>query len=257
MAEVGAPLTLIPIVMVGVQLFLCWLLFFYTAGALRESVLKVNGSHIRPWWIHHHYWAMATCVLMLSLPVDSPAFVRAITLFMWWAMMQAVVIVLQNRYQRRRMYTRIALGKNSAMDVVSGESSGTHGQLLLLYPMLFGMQLLQVYIGWEMMTYTAWALLTPEGFLDPEQKESDLWGSRGVALAGIMMMWMAVKNFQNTVATIVGKRASREKETMRITALKSRQTPKSISSPSAVAVGVGVGVGNGGGGGVVDGKKEE
>lgn len=31
------------------QLFLCWLIYFYTASALRESVLKVNGSHIRPW----------------------------------------------------------------------------------------------------------------------------------------------------------------------------------------------------------------
>lgn len=44
------------------------------------------------------------------------------------------------RYQRRRMYTRIALGKNSAMDVVSGEASGSRGQLLLLYPLLFGEQ---------------------------------------------------------------------------------------------------------------------
>jgi hypothetical protein len=34
---------------VGCQLFLCWLLYFYTASAMRESVLKVNGSHIRPW----------------------------------------------------------------------------------------------------------------------------------------------------------------------------------------------------------------
>lgn len=221
-AEANAPLTLMPVVMVGVQFFLCWLLFFYTAAALRESVLKVNGSHIRPWWIHHHYWAMATCVLMLSLPVDSPAFVRAITLFLWWAFMQGIVIVIQNRYQRRRMYTRIALGKNSAMDVVSGETSGSHGQLLLLYPMLFGMQGLQAYIGWEMTMHTAWALMSPEGFLDPEQKESDLWGSRGVAVAGLCMMYMAFKNFTNTVATIVGKRASREKAVSRITALRSR-----------------------------------
>jgi hypothetical protein len=51
---------------------------------------------------------------------------------------QALVMLVQNRYQRRRMYTRIALGKNSAMDVVSGESSGMGGQLLLLYPLLFG-----------------------------------------------------------------------------------------------------------------------
>jgi hypothetical protein len=77
---------------------------------------------------------------MLSLPVDSPSFVGAIEMFMTWAMLQAVVIICQNRYQRRRMYTRIALGKNSALDVVSGEASGSHGQLLLLYPMLFGMQ---------------------------------------------------------------------------------------------------------------------
>jgi len=222
MAEVQAPLTLLPVVMVGIQLFLCWLLFFYTASALRESVLKINGSHIRPWWIHHHYWAMGTCVLMLSLPVDSPSFVRAITIFLWWAMMQALVIVLQNRYQRRRMYTRIALGKDSAMDVVAGESSATQGQLLLLYPVLFAMQALQAYIGWEMMTKTYWALLSAEGFLDPENKESDLWGSRGVALAGIMMAVMALRNFVNTVATILRKRTSNEKAMSKITALKSR-----------------------------------
>jgi len=120
------------------------------------------------------------------------------------------------------MYTRIALGKNSAMDVVSGETSGTHGQLLLLYPILFGMQGLQAYIGWEMLTHTAWALLSSEGFLDPERKDSDLWGSRGVALAGVIMMYMAVRNFQSTVATIVGKQASRVKAVTRIAALRSR-----------------------------------
>lgn len=222
MAEVSAPLTLLPIVMVGAQFFLCWLLYFYTAAALRESVLMVNGSHIRPWWIHHHYWAGATCVLMLSLPVDSPAFVRALTLFLWWAMMQSFVIVLQNRYQRRRMYTRVALGRNSAMDVVSGESSGAYGQLLVLYPILFAMQGLQCYIGADMVANTYWALLSTEGFLDPENKESDLWGSRGVALAGLMMIYMAFRNFVNTVATIVGKRASSEKTVSRIRALKGR-----------------------------------
>ena len=42
------------------------------------------------------------------------------------------------------MYTRIALGKSGAMDVVCGETSGAHGQLLLLYPMLFTLQGLQV-----------------------------------------------------------------------------------------------------------------
>ncbi len=56
-------------------------------------------------------------------------------------------MMVQNRYQRRRMYTRIALGKNRAMDVVSGETSGGSGQLLILYPMLFALQGLQCWIG--------------------------------------------------------------------------------------------------------------
>jgi hypothetical protein len=252
LSEAAATVTLLPMVMVGVQFFLCWLLFFYTAAALRESVLKVNGSHIRPWWIHHHYWSMAMCVLMLSLPVDSPAFVQAITLFLWWAMMQSVVIVLQNRYQRRRMYTRIALGKNSAMDVVSGETSGAHGQLLLLYPILFAMQGLQAYIGWEMLTYTAWALLSPEGFLNLEDKDSDLWGSRGVALAGLLMMFMAARNFINTVATIAGKRASREKAVTRITALRARSVGQRSrsTSPNSLLPGARGNASGGGSGGV-------
>ena len=57
------------------------------------------------------------------------------------------MMILQNHYQRRRMYTRIALGKNRAMDVVSGESSGGTGQLVVLYPLLFGLQGFQCMIG--------------------------------------------------------------------------------------------------------------
>ena len=29
-------------------------------------------------WIHHHYFSICTCMLMLSLPVDSPSFFRAV-----------------------------------------------------------------------------------------------------------------------------------------------------------------------------------
>ena len=56
-------------------------------------------------------------------------------------------MMMQNRYQRRRMYTRIAMGKNRAMDVVSGESSGVAGQVLIIYPMLLALQASQFFIG--------------------------------------------------------------------------------------------------------------
>lgn len=41
--------------------------------ALRESVLLVNGSHIRSWWISHHIWSAAGSLLMLALPISSPS----------------------------------------------------------------------------------------------------------------------------------------------------------------------------------------
>jgi hypothetical protein len=86
-------------------------------------------------------------MIMLSLPVDSPSVAHSVQTFLWWAILQGAVILMQNRYQRRRMYTRIALGKCSAMDVVAGESSASAGQLLLLYPLLFALQGLQVRRG--------------------------------------------------------------------------------------------------------------
>ena len=64
-----------------------------------------------------------------------------------WGLMQSIAMVLQNSYQRRRLYIRIALGKNKAMDVVSGETSGGAGQLLVLYPVLFALQIFQIVIG--------------------------------------------------------------------------------------------------------------
>lgn len=40
--KAGEPFSLTPPFMVGVQAFLAWLLYFYTALALRENVLKVR-----------------------------------------------------------------------------------------------------------------------------------------------------------------------------------------------------------------------
>ncbi len=46
---------------------------------------QVNGSRIRSWWIQHHYWSIATCLILLVLPVDSPAVQFCINKFLWWA----------------------------------------------------------------------------------------------------------------------------------------------------------------------------
>ena len=50
-----------------------------------------------------------------------------------------------------------------------------------------------------MLAGTIMAVLSPEGWLDPEAHDSDLRGSRGVAAAGVLLIFMGVANFRNTV----------------------------------------------------------
>ncbi|KAF5184517.1 Transmembrane protein, partial [Thalictrum thalictroides] len=127
-----------------VQLYQAWLLFLYTSLALRENILRVNGSDIRSWWICHHYCAMVMALVSLTWEIkgqpDCSHMQSAVQLFLLWAVMQGVAMLLQNRYQRQRLYTRIALGKAKRMDVVWGETAGVEGQLLLLCPILFVLQ---------------------------------------------------------------------------------------------------------------------
>jgi hypothetical protein len=206
----AAPYTLTPPLMTGLQAYLVWLAYFYTSMALRECVLLVNGSAIRAWWIQHHCWSAAGALLMLSLPVDSVVLRRGAEGFLLYCAAQAGVMTIQNRYQRRRMYVRIALGKNSAMDVVSGESSGTSGQLLFLYPLLFGLQLWQLRMGLSMVGETWRALLLDrEGWLDPEPADADLRGARGTCILGVLFAYLGVMNFANTIITIAEKRRYR------------------------------------------------
>ncbi|KAK9290584.1 hypothetical protein L1049_008755 [Liquidambar formosana] len=129
-----------------VQLYQAWLLFLYTGLALRENILRVNGSDIRPWWIYHHYCAMVMALVSLTWEIKGQPNCnqkqRGVQLFLQWAMMQGVSMLLQNRYQRQRLYTRIALGKAKRMDVVWGETAGVDGQLWLLCPILFILQVI-------------------------------------------------------------------------------------------------------------------
>ncbi|CAL0316287.1 unnamed protein product [Lupinus luteus] len=122
---------------------------------------------------------------------------RGVELFLQWAMMQGVAMLLQNRYQRQRLYTRIALGKAKRMDVVWGETSGVDGQLWLLCPILFILQGFEAYVG-ILLLKTAFSGVVSE------------WQ---VIFCGVLLVLMAVGNFTNTVQTLMTK--SRFKAKMR------------------------------------------
>ncbi|KAH9718783.1 TMPIT-like protein [Citrus sinensis] len=161
-----------------VQLYQAWLLFLYTGLALRENILRINGSDIRPcltWEIK----GQPNCAQKQ----------RGVQLFLQWAMMQGVAMLLQNRYQRQRLYTRIALGKAKRMDVVWGETAGVDGQLWLLCPILFILQVFEAYVG-LLLLKTALVGVVPE------------WQ---VSFCGALLVLMAVGNFINTVQTLMTK----------------------------------------------------
>lgn len=189
-----------------VQLYQAWLLFLYTCLALRENILRVNGSDIRPWWIYHHYCAMLMALVSLTWEIkgqpDCTQKQRGVQLFLAWAMMQGVAMLLQNRYQRQRLYTRIALGKAKRMDVVWGETAGVEGQLWLLYPILFILQGFEAFVG-MLLLRTALVGVVSE------------WQ---VIFCGILLILMAVGNFVNTVQTLMAK--SRVKARMKKTRSK-------------------------------------
>lgn len=176
-----------------VQLYQAWLLFLYTGLALRENILRVNGSDIRPWWIYHHYCAMIMALVSLTWEIKGQPNCaqkqRGVQLFLQWAMMQGVAMLLQNRYQRQRLYTRIALGKAKRMDVVWGETAGVDGQLWLLCPILFILQGFEAYVG---------LLLLKTAFVGVVSE----WQ---VVFCGVLLVLMAVGNFANTVQTLMVK----------------------------------------------------
>ncbi|XP_072994091.1 uncharacterized protein [Typha latifolia] len=199
-----------------VQLYQAWLLFLYTSLALRENILRVNGSDIRSWWIYHHYCAMLMALVSLTWEIkgqpDCANKQRGVQLFLAWAIMQGVAMLLQNRYQRQRLYTRIALGKAKRMDVVWGETAGVEGQLLLLCPILFILQGFEAYNGLLL-------LRTALGGVIPEWQ---------VIVCGILLVVMAVGNFANTVQTLMTK--SRFKAKMKKT--RSKQDFNQCPSPT-------------------------
>ncbi|KAK1325093.1 hypothetical protein QJS10_CPA01g00473 [Acorus calamus] len=200
----------------AVQLYQAWLLFLYTCLALRENILRVNGSDIRPWWIFHHYCAMLMALISLTWEIKGkPNCVRkqeGVKLFLIWAICQGFAMILQNIYQRQRLYTRIALGKAKRMDVVWGETAGVEGQLWFLCPILFILQAFEAYVG-LLLLKTAVVGVVSE------------WQ---VVVCGILLVLMAVGNFANTVQTLLVK--SKFKQRMKS---RSRLDVDHSSSPNS------------------------
>lgn len=136
-----------------------WLLWYYTTLALRENILKVNGSAIKAWWITHHYLSITGSFTMLLWPSTSGTFRIILPLFTYFSGAQGFVQILINRYQQGQLYKLVAMGKASMMDV-AGEAEGwindpgwTPSAMFLL-PFLLVVQFFQLYISYRLFRVT-------------------------------------------------------------------------------------------------------
>lgn len=56
----------------------------------RGGGLQLNGSSIRQWWIQHHYCSMVTTLIIVTLPVDSPAVQTFVFRLLSWSVAQVL-----------------------------------------------------------------------------------------------------------------------------------------------------------------------
>lgn len=130
-------------------IFLVFLAWYYCSVVLREHILRANGSHIRPWWLAHHYLSIAVVAVVLVWP-EGETYRKFYPRFNIFACFVGFIQLLEFDYQRRRMYTLRALGKKDAMDLPSEgvqEVQWNQG-LSLLVPFLVVCQIWILYMAY-------------------------------------------------------------------------------------------------------------
>jgi len=114
--------------------------YYFSSLAIRENILLINGSKIEPWWIYHHYISIIAAIFFLLISPSHPCVRhKGVDLLNYFVCWQGIVIILQNRYQKQRDYTRKALNKKSQMDIQTSEviDETPHSQYYYLIPALF------------------------------------------------------------------------------------------------------------------------
>lgn len=116
----------------------------YITLALRENILRVNGSNIRPWWIIHHYFTMMQSVLILTWP-NGDSYARLTNPLHIFGLFNGILMIFQTRYQMARLYSLRALGRAGEMDVASSDNTQIHWSetMTLLLPLIIFGQFLQ------------------------------------------------------------------------------------------------------------------
>lgn len=177
---------------------------YYVTLAVRENILRANGSNIRAWWIIHHYFTMMQGVLLLTWP-DGESYARYRRMLHLFGLYNATLMIFQTRYQMARLYTLRSLGMAHEMDVASSDSTQIHWSetMTLLLPIIVFGQFMQGYQA----TYL---------FLVYREFPKELQ----ILLLSLLFVANFIGNSTTTVQVLLAKRAERRRK---LGATESRQ----------------------------------
>lgn len=115
-----------------------FLVYHYSTMTVREHILVVNGSNIRPWWIIHHYLSIAASGTLLIWP-SGPTYLSVRNEIICFTIYLTGVQLLQYRQQVNRLYTLRALSRVDAMETTTDAENLHHltSDLIILLPFLF------------------------------------------------------------------------------------------------------------------------
>ncbi|XP_064392417.1 ion channel TACAN-like [Halichondria panicea] len=90
--------------------------WYYFTVTIRELILIHNGSRIKPWWLIHHYCSIAIAALLLMWP-PGECYSMFRSQFLLFTCVLAMVMLIQFRYQRAKLYRQVAMGEKHHMTV--------------------------------------------------------------------------------------------------------------------------------------------
>lgn len=127
------------------------LVWYYCTLTIRESILIVNGSRIKGWWLTHHFVSTVCAGINVIWP-EGETYQQFRVQYILFTIYLSFVYVLQYYYQSGCIYRLRCLGLGHTMDItVEGFMSWMWKGLAFMLPFLF--------LGYFFQLYNAYTLI--------------------------------------------------------------------------------------------------
>lgn len=185
------------------------LLWFYCTLTVRESILIVNGSRIRGWWVMHHYISAFLVGIHILWPADAPGYMNFRTKFVTFSLTVSLVQMLQYTYQSGLLYRLRSLGKVRDLHItIDGIQRWMFNDkdsivLYILTPALTAVYIYQLYLSYGL--FAIWF------YSEPTEGPSNTWQ---VILMAILYFALAMGNTATLFLTLNHKERQKRIRTL-------------------------------------------